>query len=54
MSGDFWIYWVVAIPVTAVTVTLWYLWQHHVDNVETRGKLKKKTKNPIARGSQRV
>jgi Mg2+ and Co2+ transporter CorA len=27
VSGELWVYWVVAIPVTAVTVALWWWWQ---------------------------
>ncbi|KAF1989817.1 hypothetical protein K402DRAFT_326306, partial [Aulographum hederae CBS 113979] len=28
VSDQFWIYWVVAIPVTAATISVWYIWQH--------------------------
>lgn len=31
VSEDFWVYWVVAVPATAVTVMVWFLWQRHVD-----------------------
>ena len=28
--SDFWLFWVISLPVTAVTVTLWYFWQRNV------------------------
>lgn len=35
VSEDFWIYWVVAVPVTAATVVAWSLWQRHVDKASS-------------------
>jgi hypothetical protein len=27
LSNQFWMYWVVALPLTALTLVLWYCWQ---------------------------
>lgn len=27
MSGHFWLYWIVALPLTVLTISLWYIWQ---------------------------
>jgi len=45
MSRDFWIYWAVTIPVTAITVVLWYWWQHRAENVELTDKSQETTKS---------
>ena len=29
VSDKIWLYWLVAIPLTAVTMGIWFFWQHH-------------------------
>ena len=31
MSGQFWIYWAVTVPVTIVIVGIWYVWEKRRD-----------------------
>lgn len=28
--SDFWVFWVIAVPITAATVAVWYFWQKSV------------------------
>ena len=39
LSGKFWLYWVVALPLTAFTLTLWYAWQRDRARREERSQV---------------
>jgi len=39
LSGEFWLYWVVVLPLTALTLTLWYAWQRDRARREERSQV---------------
>lgn len=34
VSGRFWIYWITAIPLTALTLATWFVWVRREDNIK--------------------
>ena len=45
VSNRFWIYWVVTIPITALTLMVWYMWQKKMNL--PRGDMHRNRRNEI-------